>query len=176
LKAKYLLPLAVLLISSWSALAQSEDEEPAAIIEIGGAGARNLKDPGTSGGPDFAVEFTPIENWLEIEIGTTPLFSHHPVEWDTDLLVKKPWTLSKKVEFMAGVGPAWSHSSENGISSNTVSIEVVLDVMFWPSEKHRFGWFIEPAYEQNFGSTHERSIGLSTGLLIGLPRSRKSRN
>ena len=50
---------------------------------------------------------TPIENWLELEFGVTPTFSHHSTEWDTDVLFKKPWTLSKKVEFMFGVGPEW---------------------------------------------------------------------
>src|SRR6516164_245501 len=33
-------------------------------------------------------------------------------EWETDLLFKKPFTLSDKVEFMIGVGPAWSFSRE----------------------------------------------------------------
>lgn len=30
------------------------------------------------------------------------------MEWDTDFLFKKPWTISKKLEFMAGIGPEWS--------------------------------------------------------------------
>jgi hypothetical protein len=87
--------------------AQSVDKEPepAAIVELGGAAGWDLKGGGSSFGPDFAVEVTPIEDWLELEAGTTALFHRHSTEWDTDLLLKKPWTLSKKVEFMAGVGP-----------------------------------------------------------------------
>jgi hypothetical protein len=61
-------------------------------------------------GPDLAVEVTPIENWLELEEGVIPLFTGHSTEWDVDLLVKKPWTLSKKAEFMFGVGPEWVHT------------------------------------------------------------------
>ena len=87
--------------------AQSIDQqfEPAAIVELGGAAARDLKGGGSSFGGDLAVEFTPIEKWLEIETGITPLFRRQSTELDTDLLFKKPWTLSEKVEFMFGVGP-----------------------------------------------------------------------
>ena len=50
------------------------------------------------------MEVTPIENHLELEAGVTALFKRH-AEWSVDLLFKKPWTLSKKAEFMVGIGP-----------------------------------------------------------------------
>jgi hypothetical protein len=98
-----------------------------------------------------------------------PLFRKHSTEWDTDLLFKKPWTLSKKVEFMFGAGPEWIHSREFGVTTNSVAGECVLDFMFWPSAKHRFGWYLEPGYEYNFGRGHEQSLGISAGLLIAIP-------
>jgi len=174
MNATSLLLLASLFLCFRSAFAQSVDNEPAAIVELGGAAGWNLKDGGSSGGADFAVEVTPIEKWLELEAGTTPLFSRHSVEWDTDLLFKKPWTLSEKVEFMPGVGPAWVHTRQNGTTADSLAGEVVLDFMFWPTGKHRFGWFLEPGYEYNFGRGHERSVGISGGLLIAIPRLRKS--
>jgi hypothetical protein len=115
------------------------------------------------------VEFTPIENWLELEAGFSPLFTRHSSEWDADLLFKKPWTLSKKAEFMLGVGPAWAHTRMYGMTANSVSGEVVLDFMFWPSAKHKFGWYLEPGYEYSFGRGHEQSLGMSGGLLIAIP-------
>ena len=93
--------LGLLLLSGYYAFAQTIEKEPAAVIELGGANSWNLKG-GSSAGGDAAVEFTPIENWLEIEVGVTPLFARHSVEWDTDLLFKKPWTLSERVEFSSG--------------------------------------------------------------------------
>ena len=78
----------------------------------------------------------------------------------------QPWTLSKKAEFMLGVGPAWVHTTKYGMTTNSVSGEVVLDFMLWPSAKHRFGWYLEPGYEYNFGRGHEQSLGISGGLLI----------
>jgi hypothetical protein len=174
LNATLFLLSAALLLSPSNASAQSERDEPAAVVELGGAGGRSLKDGGSIGGADVAVEFTPIENWLVLEAGTTPLFGRHSAEWDTDLLFKKPWTLSRKVEFMIGIGPEWVHSRDNSVTANAVDMEVVLDFMFWPSAEHRFGWFIEPGLDQNFGRGYERSIGISAGLLIAIPRSTKS--
>ena len=148
---------------------QPVDKEPAAVVELGAAPGWNLKDGAWSFGPTVAVEVTPIESWLELEMGVTAAFGHHSTEWDTDLLFKKPWTLSKKVEFMFGVGPEWIHSRGYGITTNSVGGEVVLDFMFWPSAKHKFGWYLEPGYEYNFGRGHEQSIGISGGLLIAIP-------
>jgi hypothetical protein len=155
-----------------SAQSADKEPEPAAIIELGGAAGWDLKDGGSSFGGDLAVEFTPIEKWLEIEAGATPLFRRHSTEWDTDFLFKKPWTLSEKVEFMFGVGPEWIHTRASGLTTNSLGGEVVLDFMFWPSSKHRFGWFLEPGYDYSFARGHERSMGISGGLLIAIPRRR----
>jgi hypothetical protein len=164
-----LILLALVLLSTRTAFAQSADKEPVAVVELGGAANWNIKEGASGFGPTIAVEVTPIENWLELEAGVTPLFSPHSTEWDTDLLFKKPWTLSKKAEFMVGVGPEWVRTTKYGLISNSISGEAVLDFMYWPSRKHRFGWYIEPGYEFNFGSGHEQSIGISGGLLIGIP-------
>jgi len=155
-------------LCSGSAFAQPVDDEPAAIVELGGATGWDLRDGGWSRGPEAAVEVTPIENWLELEAGVTRAFGNHFAEWDTDLLFKKPWTLSEKVEFMIGVGPEWVRLRQNHITTNSIAGEAVLDFMFWPSAKHRFGWYLEPGYEYKFGRGHEQSIGISGGLLIGI--------
>jgi len=161
--------IAILFLCAGNAFAQSVDTEPAAVLELGGAGNWNVKDGGSSFGPAVALEVTPMENWLELEAGVTPLFTRHSTEWDIGLLFKKPWTLSKRAEFMLGVGPEWVHTTKYSMTTNSVSGEVVLDFMFWPSAKHRFGWFLEPGYEYNFGRGHEQSLGLSGGLLIAIP-------
>jgi hypothetical protein len=162
--------VASIFLCSGNAFAQAVDKEPepAAIVELGGAGSRDLKGGGSSYGADLAVEATPIENWLELEAGVTPLFTRHSTEWDIDFLFKKPWTLSKKAEFMIGVGPEWVHTRQYGVTTNSIAAEAVLDFMFWPSGKHRFGWFLEPGYDYGFGRGHERSVGISGGLLIAI--------
>src|SRR5580704_8944722 len=167
--------VASLFLCSGNARAQSIDKEPepVAIVELGGAGSWNLKG-GSSFGADIAAETTPIENWLELEAGTTPLFTRHSTEWDTDLLFKKPWTLSKKAELMFGLGPEWVHTKQYGVTSNAFAGEVALDFMFWPSGNHRFGWFVEPGYDYSFARGHERSIGISCGLLIGIAKHPRS--
>jgi hypothetical protein len=160
--------IAFLLLCAAGALAQSNEKDPVAVVELGGAASWNFKG-GSSFGPTVAVEVTPIENWLELEAGVTPLFTRHSTELDIDFLFKKPWTLSKKAEFMVGVGPEWVRLWKNGVSSNSLSGEAVLDFMFWPTAKHKFGWYLEPGYEYNFGRGHEQSLGISGGLLIAIP-------
>jgi len=164
------LPMVYFCLCSGRAFAQAGDQkEPAAILEIGAAPSWSITDGGSNFSPTVAVEVTPIENWLEIEAGVTPIFSRHSTEWDTDVLFKKPWTLSKKVELMFGVGPEWIHTRKYGITTNAAGCEAALDLMFWPTAKHRFGWYIEPGYEYSFGRGHEKSVGVSGGLLIGIP-------
>jgi hypothetical protein len=152
-----------------SAFVQSAKPEPAAVVELGAAAGHSLKDGGSSIGPDLAIEVTPVENWLEIEAGATPLFARHSTEWDVDILFKKPWTFSDNVECMIRAGPEWIHTRENGIITNSPGIEAVLDFMFWPAAgHHKIGWFLEPGYDYSFGRGHEQSVGISAGLLIGV--------
>jgi hypothetical protein len=158
-----------LCLSIGNAFAQSDYKEPAAIVELGGSSSHSFTNGDSSFGPTVAVEVTPIENWLELEAGVTPLFARHSTEWDTDLLFKKPWTLSKKAEFMVGIGPEWAHARNYSTTTNSISGEAVLDFMYWPSAKHKFGWYVEPGYEYNFGRGHEQSLGVSGGLLIAIP-------
>lgn len=160
--------MAALLMYMGYAFGQAKEKEPAAIIEIGGAGEWAFKG-GSSFGPTVAVEVTPIEHWLELEAGVTPLFSSGQREWDTDLLFKKPYTLSNTAEFMFGIGPEWVHATANGKTSNSISGEAVLDFMFWPWPKRKFGWYLEPGYGYNFGAGHEQSLGVEGGLLIAIP-------
>jgi hypothetical protein len=158
-----------LLLCFGNAFTQEVENEPAAVIELGAAANRSLTEGVSSFGPTVALELTPIENWLELEAGVTPLFASHSTEWGIDLLFKKPWTLSNKREFMLGVGPEWIHTSAYGVKTSSLAVEVAPDFMFWRSANHRFGWYLEPTYEYKFGRRHEQSLGVSGGLLIAIP-------
>ena len=165
------LPLIFLILFASNGFAQSEENrEPVAILEIGGAPGWSLTDPGSSFGPVVAMEFTPIEKWLEIEVGTTSSFGRHSTEWGTDFLFKKPWDWNSNIEFMIGIGPEWIHTRQSGIRSNSLAGEAVIDLMFWTNATHRIGWYFEPAYEHSFRAGHEKSLAFSTGLLIGIHR------
>jgi len=50
--------------------AQVEEKEPTAIVELGAAGEWDF--PSGKLGPTAAVEFTPIKDWLEIELASRP--------------------------------------------------------------------------------------------------------
>ncbi len=162
--------VALVLLADSRLHAQSPNpKEGVAIVEIGGAPSVSLTGSGASMSPTAAVEITPIENWLELELGVTPTLSRSSTEWVTDLLFKKPWSLSKKVELMLGAGPEWIHIRSNRIGRNTIGGEAAVDFMFWPGAKRRFGWYLEPAYERQFGGGREASLSISGGLLISIP-------
>jgi hypothetical protein len=144
--------------------AQAEDKEPTAIVELGAAGEWGLP-AASSYGPSLAVEFTPVKDWLEIEAGVGPMFHGGRTEWDTDLLFKKPFTLSDKVEFMVGVGPQWTFSREG----TQIGGEFALDFMFWPTADRKYGWFLEPAYSYSFNGGHDQSLSTTVGLLVPIP-------
>ena len=156
------------LLIAGRALAQ-EEVEPSAILEIGGAAQTSLKDGGSSFGPNFSIETTPIEHWLEVEAGVTPMFSPHQTEWDADFLFKKPYTWSDTLEFMFGVGPEWEHTVRSDGTMDSVSGEVALDFMYWPWEARKFGLYVEPSYDYGFSKGHEQSLAVSAGLLIPIP-------
>jgi hypothetical protein len=62
-----LFALLVVALTAMQARAEEKEKEPDAIVEIGGSGNWSLSDP-SSFGPTAAIEFSPIENWLEIEV------------------------------------------------------------------------------------------------------------
>jgi hypothetical protein len=144
--------------------ARTNDKEPTAIVELGATGEWGL--PGAASyGPSIAVEFTPIKDWLEIEVGLGPMFHGGRTEWDADLLFKKPFTLSDKVEFMVGVGPQWTFTREG----TQTSAAFALDFMFWPTADRKVGWFLEPVYSRSFIGGHDQSLSMTVGVLIPIP-------
>ena len=151
------------MVATSAGTAAAEEKEPTAIVAIGGTTEWGL--PGaTSFGPSVSVEFTPIRNWLEIEIGAATLFRRGVTEFETDIIFKKPFTLSDTVELMVGAGPAWSYTRDEGTKWGAT---FALDLMVWPWPERKFGWFVEPAYTIN--QDNEKSLSVSVGLLIAIP-------
>ena len=169
-----LLPLLLLMfvmqvIAQKTSPDSSDIKEGTAVGEIGGALSKDIKGGQWSWGYSLSVETTPIEHWLEVELGVSPTYAAHYKETDIDFLIKKPWDFSQKLEFMLGVGPQWAHSTAYGVTSNSWSGEVAFDFMYWPFKKHQFGFYAEPAYVYGFNAGHGQSAGISAGLLIDIP-------
>jgi hypothetical protein len=146
-------------------IVRGEEREHALVLEIGTAGEWPLSDRPNFGGT-FAVEATPIENWLEIEIGLTTLSTSGRTEWSGDVLFKKPFRISPTFEFMIGAGPSISKTLNGEDRDTSVSAEFALDFMFWPTKD--LGWFVEPTWSIN-PRNGQQAIGVTAGILIGIP-------
>jgi hypothetical protein len=143
-----------------------DDQEHAFILEIGTAGEWPFSDRRNFGGT-FAIETTPIENWLELEFGLTTLATAGRTEMSGDLLFKKPFKLSPTVEFMIGAGPSISKTLNGPDQTISVSPEVALDFMFWPTKN--IGWFVEPTWSVN-PRNGQQSAAVNVGILVGFPQ------
>jgi len=148
--------------------AQAGEKEPSAIIEIGGAGEWGLGSGGQNFGPAAAIDVTLLKDLLEIEAGVSPLFGNGFTEWNTDLVLRKPFALSDTVEVELGVGPSWMHTTGGGRTSDSLGGVAVIEFQFWPWPTKKYGWYLEPSYGYDFGG-HGQSIGLTAGLLIAIP-------
>ena len=146
--------------------AEERDADDHAIVwELGLAGDWEAGEATVHKGGTIAFEVTPIENWLELEIGVTAIAAGGGVEMPIDVLAKKPWRLSRQFEFMVGAGPELVHAS--GPEHATFwGLEAVLDFMFWT--RKNVGWYVEPGYEVTFrDNASHQGMGIAIGLLIG---------
>jgi len=153
-----------LVIVCGAAVASAQEVEDHAIVfEIGAAGDWERGEAGHPGAT-VAFEVTPIEHWLELEVGATALATEGAMEVPIDVLFKKPWQPSPTFEVMVGAGPEIVHAS--GPDGGTFwGVEAVLDLMFWP--RRNIGWYVEPGYEITWkdGGQH-RGVGIAIGILL----------
>jgi hypothetical protein len=151
-----------------SAQAAEKEKEAIAELELGVAGDWDTTGGTFSVGPSLGIEVTPIKDWLEIEAEVSPVFGSGRTEWETELIFKKPFEVSDKLEVMPGVGPAWFYKTGQGETGGSIGAVALLDLQLWPSAERKLGWFIEPSYGYDFGREHEQSLGITIGILIPL--------
>jgi hypothetical protein len=154
------------LVPESAARAAEKEKEPIAELELGVAGDWDTTGGTFSIGPSLGIEVTPIKNWLEIEAEVSPVFGGGRTEWETELIFKKPFDVSDKVEVMPGIGPAWFYKTGHGETDSSVGAVALVDFQIWPSAERKLGWFVEPSYAYDFGREHEQSLGVTIGLLI----------
>ena len=76
------------------------------VIELGAAADRSLTEAESSFGPTAAVEVTPIENFLELEAGVTPLLRKHSTERTVTSCSRSRGRYLTKNEFRVGLDRA----------------------------------------------------------------------
>jgi hypothetical protein len=137
----------------------------AIVVGVGGAAELELEDGSLHPGANIMVEWDAIENWLELEVGTSLLSRSGGVEIPIDLLIKKPFRLARWAEFMIGLGPEMVQVT--GTNKGTYfGGEVALDFMFWPWGRH-LGLWVEPEYDLTYQHGASSGIGTTGGVLFG---------
>ena len=143
---------------------ESTEDDHGIVFEAGAAGEHGIHGGGSNFGPNLAAEVTPIENWLEIELGVSALGTNGHTELSADLVFKKPFRLTSTSELMIGLGPTVSRVSSGPDEGSSHGIEVVFDFMFWPHKNT--GWYLEPSWSRTSHSG-DQTIGLTGGILFG---------
>jgi hypothetical protein len=164
-------------VAAWSRDAVAEDKKASAegsgegvehtvIVGIGGAAELEFRVGAVHSGGNLMVEWDAIENWLELEVGASVLSAERGVEVPVDLLVKKPFRLTRWAEFMVAVGPEVVAVSNPTTKATYFGGEVALDFMFWPWG-HHVGLWVEPEYDFIFHDGVSHDLGSTGGVLLG---------
>jgi hypothetical protein len=151
-------------------LAAAEDDAEAdhvAVLELGAQVEREISEQASHFGPAVGIEFEPIENWLEVELGAATYSSRGATNWEFELPFKKPFQISSTVEVMPGLGPTWAHTTQPGERAGIWGAEAVIDLFFWRGK--RFGWYLEPGYGVSFGASDSKSASLTGGFFLAVP-------
>ena len=158
-----------LLIVAGGAQAEEKEKEheSSVVVELGGGGEWDVHGGAGAYGPYLALEYEVIEHWLEIETAVAPRFSNGQAEVEFELIFKKPFELSKSLEFLIGAGPVWVHRTEEN-PKDSIAGEAIVELVYWPWDDHKVGFFVEPSYSYNFGEGHEQTVGVTAGLHIGV--------
>jgi hypothetical protein len=139
--------------------------EHTVIVGVGGAAEFELADGSLHPGANLMIEWDAIENWLEFEVEASMLSADHGTETPIGLTIKKPFHLARWAEFMVGLGPELVYVSGRTTQGTFFGGQVVLDFMFWPTQ--RFGLWVEPSYDLIVRDGLSHGLGTTGGLLIG---------
>ena len=151
------------------ARAEDKNKESSAQIEIAPAAERQMPGGQSGFGPSAAIEFTAIEDVLEIELGVSPLFGGGQTQWGTELTFQTPLISFDNVEVSFAIGPEWQRQTGHGETDDSVGATAALDFEIWRLPERKYGWFVEPSYGYSFGSDHQRSLGLAAGWIFAIP-------
>ena len=117
------------------------------------------------GGGSLFVEWEAVQSWFELELGLAALAAEGGVEVPIDLLFKKPFRLSRRVELMVGLGPGLVIYRRTPNDGEFFALEVAADFMFWLAP--RVGFWVEPSYELTVRNGVEHSLSSTGGIIFG---------
>jgi hypothetical protein len=161
---RHIVALAALLVACSSTVPKTEIGR-SVVIGAGGAVEVELRKGTSHLGSNVFVEYSAIEDWLELELGLSVFPMYGGAEVSTDFLFKKPFRLADRLECMLGVGPELVRAIHSPDTGTFGGGETAADFMFWPSP--HVGLWIEPSYDFVFRDGVSHGIGSTGGLIVG---------
>ncbi len=132
---------------------------------LGGGPAVEMETPTTGHlGAAVFLELEAIDEWLELELGAQVLRTTPGREASLDLLLKKPFRVTPRLEVMTGLGPTVIQSSGAGETRTAWGVEAAVDFMYWPAG--RVGFWAEPAYEIVLSGGLAQAVSCTAGPML----------
>lgn len=144
----------------FAAGAQEPDDRRELVIKLGPAMEYETNSREKGYGAAAALETSMLSGRLATELGISAIAMEATTELGAVLLLKLPFDLSERAELMLTAGPSLSRAGGETSSGAVFG----MDLMFWP--RPRLGWYIETGYGTDFRTGGERTVGVSTGLLL----------
>lgn len=110
------------------------------------------------------LELEAIDEWLELELGAQILATAPGREASLDLLLKKPFRVTPRLEVMTGLGPTVIQTSGAGETRTAWGIGAAVDFMYWPAG--RVGFWAEPAYEIVLSGGLAQALSCTAGPML----------
>jgi hypothetical protein len=150
----------LLATTGFPAVAQEPDESQALVLKVGPAVEYETNSREKGYGAAAALETGILRGRLATELGISAIAMEATAELGAVLLLKLPFTLSERAELMLTAGPSLSRAGGETSSGAVFG----MDLMFWP--RPLLGWYIETSYGTDLKTGGERTVGVSTGLLL----------
>jgi hypothetical protein len=133
------------------------------VLGAGAAAEMETTTAGHSGAAAF-LELEAVDEWLELELGAQLLATAPGREASLDLLLKKPFRVTPRLEVMTGLGLTVIRASGAGETRTSWGIEAAVDFMYWPVG--RLGFWAEPAYEIVLSGGFARALSCTAGPML----------
>jgi hypothetical protein len=115
-------------------------------------------------GPGLIYELTAIPHWLELELAAATLFSSEETKIPIDVMLKKPFRISRIVDLFAGAGPMLNLAIRDDKTHVHPGLIVSTGVFLWLQDNFGLLFELDYAFVVEHDGAHEveAAVGVAT--------------